>query len=55
MDSSSIGKSLYSLFPVLPDPDHLNLPSNKKTIEILSKIEEEVARLRAQLDKDEKP
>ena len=36
---------------VLPDPDD----PNKKTIEILSKIEEEVARLRAQLDKDEKP
>ena len=36
---------------VLPDPDD----PNKKTIEILSKIEEEVAKLRAQLDKDEKP
>ncbi len=36
---------------VLPDPDD----PNKQTIEILSKIEEEVARLRAQLDKDEKP
>ena len=36
---------------VLPDPDD----PNKQTIEILSKIEEEVARLRVQLDKDEKP
>lgn len=35
---------------VLPDPDD----PNKQTIEILSKIEEEVARLHAQLDKDEK-
>jgi voltage-gated sodium channel len=32
---------------VLPDPDD----PNKQTIEILFKIEEEVARLRAQLDK----
>jgi voltage-gated sodium channel len=33
---------------VLPDPDD----PNKQTIEILHKIEEEVARLRAQLDRD---
>ena len=36
---------------VLPDPDD----PNKQTIEILSKIEEDVARLRVQFDKDEKP
>lgn len=36
---------------VLPDPDD----PNKQTIEILSKIEAEVARLRVQLDKDDKP
>jgi hypothetical protein len=33
---------------VLPDPDD----PNKQTIEILHNIEEEVARLRAQLDRD---